>query len=331
MTVNNTASRATGTGNGVTTAFPFSFKIFAAADVDVYLDGVLKTLTTDYTVTVGPGEAGTVTFVAAPANGVDVVIVRRLPYTQPTGLPSEGKIPERTLEQMVDRAVILSQQLLGRLDRSLTLDEASSFSGSLTVPDPENGKVLGWVDNDFANVDVVGTVLPNAGGNLNRLVKAGASGYTVTSTVTEDASGRLTIAAPVSNTHAATKKYVDDAIAALAVPVFTKQYVSSDTNYTASSTVTFAHGLAAVPKLAVLRAVCVNTDSGYSPGEEISIGGTDTARNSSFDWGHTLRFDSTNVYVAIGPNGLTAVHKTPASGIATLNQSNWRIKVYAYA
>lgn len=63
------------TANGVTTVFNFSFLLLAAADLDVYVDGVLKTLTADYSVSgLEINAGGTVTFVTAPANGASVVL-----------------------------------------------------------------------------------------------------------------------------------------------------------------------------------------------------------------------------------------------------------------
>jgi hypothetical protein len=58
------------TGNGVTTAFSTGWPIFLDRDVTVYVNGVLKALTTDYTIT-GKFQ---VTFNSAPANGAAIII-----------------------------------------------------------------------------------------------------------------------------------------------------------------------------------------------------------------------------------------------------------------
>lgn len=50
MTVSNTTSRWAYTGDGATTAFAYGNLIFAATDLKVYVAGVLKTLSTHYTV-----------------------------------------------------------------------------------------------------------------------------------------------------------------------------------------------------------------------------------------------------------------------------------------
>ena len=64
MTVSSTTTKVSYTGNGSTTVFAYTFKIFAEAEIKVYVDNVLKTLTTHYTLSgVGTASGGNVTFV----------------------------------------------------------------------------------------------------------------------------------------------------------------------------------------------------------------------------------------------------------------------------
>ena len=70
MTISSTTNRVSYAGNGVTTAFAFGYKFLVNADLKVYQAGTLKTITTHYTVAgAGDDAGGTVTFLAAPANG----------------------------------------------------------------------------------------------------------------------------------------------------------------------------------------------------------------------------------------------------------------------
>ena len=65
MTLTSTTNRSSHTGDNSTTVFSYSFKIFANTEVDVYLDGVLQTLTTHYTVSgVGADAGGNITSVS---------------------------------------------------------------------------------------------------------------------------------------------------------------------------------------------------------------------------------------------------------------------------
>ena len=91
MTVSSDTNSVTYSGNGSTTVFPYSFKIFANSDLVVSLrndtTGVstTQTLTTDYTVSgAGTDSGGNVTFVTAPASGNTVKIERNLAFTQTT-------------------------------------------------------------------------------------------------------------------------------------------------------------------------------------------------------------------------------------------------------
>lgn len=110
--------------NGVKTDFDFAFKIFASTDLKVYIEtgvgtGVytLKTLTTHYTVTFDTtNETGTVKFLAAPGDGLRVKIVRDLPQTQASRLPIEGIMPAKTVENALDKAVLIAQELQDQID-----------------------------------------------------------------------------------------------------------------------------------------------------------------------------------------------------------------------
>ena len=56
---------------GVTqTSFTVSFEFFAAADLNVYVDGTLKSLTTHYTVTGGDGSTGSIALSVTGASAV---------------------------------------------------------------------------------------------------------------------------------------------------------------------------------------------------------------------------------------------------------------------
>ena len=60
------------TGNGSNKLFSITFPYLETSDIDVYLNGALQTIITQYTF----ANATTVEFVAAPANGVAVLLKR---------------------------------------------------------------------------------------------------------------------------------------------------------------------------------------------------------------------------------------------------------------
>ena len=132
------------TGNGVTTVFPYTFKLLAQADIEVTVDGVVKTLTTDYTVSgVGVDGGGNVTFVTAPANGTTVVLHRAMAYKRDIDYQENGDLPAATLDEDVDRVVMMVQQIGEENDR--TIHMAVGTTGVDTeLPAPEARKAIGW-------------------------------------------------------------------------------------------------------------------------------------------------------------------------------------------
>jgi hypothetical protein len=126
MTISTTTNRVSFAGNGSTTAFATGFKFFANGDLVVTLvtdstgAEVVKTITTHYSVTgAGVVTGGTVTMVTAPATGETLVIVRAQAYTQGLDLVENDPFPSESVEDQLDKNVIMAQQNDSALDRSL--------------------------------------------------------------------------------------------------------------------------------------------------------------------------------------------------------------------
>lgn len=135
MTISTTTSRWEAVGNGSTTVFPYNNKIFADTDLNVYLNGVLQTLTTHYTVSgAGTDAGGNVTFLTAPANGVSVVIVRAVANTQLIDYPAAGAFPSVATEDGLDRRTIISQQNASKIGRAIQYLESDANLPSGVLP-----------------------------------------------------------------------------------------------------------------------------------------------------------------------------------------------------
>lgn len=157
MTVSATERRAGPfDGNGSATAFPFSFKVFAATDVAVMftsatdVDSTLV-LNSDYSVTLhgdqdtSPGGSITYPLTGSPlAAGEKLTILGAMPYTQPTELPDGGDYRARTVQDALDRLAILVQQIAELTGRTITVSPASGISGGLVLPNPSGGALVGW-------------------------------------------------------------------------------------------------------------------------------------------------------------------------------------------
>ena len=133
MTVSSTTNRWEYLGDGTTVAFQYTNKVFAAPDLEVYLAGVLQTLTTHYTVSgAGNPNGGNVTFGAAPGNGVEVTIIRRVSDIQETDYREHDSFPAESHEAALDRRTIVSQQQREAIDRALKWPVTEQ-----NAPDPE--------------------------------------------------------------------------------------------------------------------------------------------------------------------------------------------------
>lgn len=143
MTISSTDNRKEYTGNGVTTAFSFPYYFLTDADLKVYANGTLKTITTDYTISgAGNPAGGTVTFGTAPANSVEVVIIRDPAITQAVDYVANDPFPAATHETALDRLTMISQRLNDKLGQALLVANNEQFSGVLPAAATRANKYL---------------------------------------------------------------------------------------------------------------------------------------------------------------------------------------------
>lgn len=137
MTVSSGYAPNSSTGNGVTTVFAYNFRILAAADLEVTVDGVVQTLNVDYTVTgVGDGSGGSITFTAAPADGANVIRRRNMALTRATDYQDNGDLLADVLNPDQDAPVMMLQQLAEQVDRSIKMPLGDAAPSE--VPDAED-------------------------------------------------------------------------------------------------------------------------------------------------------------------------------------------------
>ncbi len=132
-------------GNGTTTIFAYTFTIFDESDMAVYVDGILQTLTTDYSISnVGSGSGGNVTFVSAPTSGKVVRFVREMPYDREVDYQTSGDLLADTLDNDLDRLECQIQQLGYAIDRAMSYpnSDSSSVTGVLPSATDRAEKVL---------------------------------------------------------------------------------------------------------------------------------------------------------------------------------------------
>lgn len=157
------------------TVFPFTeILYFNESHLEVWVDGVKKTLGSDYTcwpqVNTSNGDpGGTITFLAGMVGGEVVLIKRVVPLTQTTDYQENEKFPAETHEQGLDHVTMICQQLNEESNRSVKLpvgETGTSASTLIPALSSRANKYAAW----------------NASGEFISLDAATASGTSVTST-----------------------------------------------------------------------------------------------------------------------------------------------------
>lgn len=144
-------------GNGVTASFPFSFKVFYAADLVVIRSDVSGAesaleLGADYSVALNADQdanpGGTVTVSSVPGVGVSITLTSDIQDVQPVTLTNMGGFYPRVINDALDRLTILVQQLAEKISRSIKYSISSPL-GDSAFPPPVANNVIGW--NSAAN------------------------------------------------------------------------------------------------------------------------------------------------------------------------------------
>jgi len=144
---NNTPRVSYTVGQGVTqTSFTVNFEFFAAADLNVFVDNVLKTITTHYTVSGGNGSTGAVAIsVTGASGGSTVVITRDIALERTTDFPSSGAFNISSLNTELDKLVAIDADVDDTIGRSIRLqDSDASASMELPLKASRVGTVLGF-------------------------------------------------------------------------------------------------------------------------------------------------------------------------------------------
>ena len=140
--------RAEFDGNNLATVYVFAsggtnIPVRDESHIKVYVAGVLKTISTHYTVSFS-GTTATVTFTAGnvpPTGTKNIIFIREVPFTQDTDLVNNSLLEAESLEKQLDLMVNQTQQLNDKVDRNLKLADTLIGTDATTTQTSLNSTI----------------------------------------------------------------------------------------------------------------------------------------------------------------------------------------------
>ena len=137
-------------GNTAQSEFSVNFPFFDVRDINVYVDGTLQGLTTDYAITTTPADdggflSGTVTFNEGQTD-CTIAIVRNIKKERLTDFPPSGGFNIRELNRQLDQLTAVSQDLQRKIDQKIGFKE-TDFDDDVVVVGETAANRAAWAFN----------------------------------------------------------------------------------------------------------------------------------------------------------------------------------------
>ena len=236
MTIQNTTLRKAGPsqGNGVTTVFPFTFKVFLASDILVtYLDALdvesVLVLTTNYTVSLNADQntspGGSVTLLVAPATATYITLTSQVTNTQTLALTNSGGFYPESINNALDRTVIQVQQVAEELSRTFKIPISSIGTTGENIGDyiaQAAASADASASSAVSSATSASQASNSAASALSSAVNGSLSSAAASASATAAANSALTAIAPAKS---ALATYIDDYFPASRMTTFASIYV----------------------------------------------------------------------------------------------------------
>ena len=135
IAINPVVRRVQFTGNTGTGPFAFTFNILQDADITVYKNTTLLTLTTDYTVSTNANGTGSITLVAGQSliSSDVLTIIGGRELSRTTDFVTAGDLLASSLNEQLDSNVIMTQQLDEKFERAVRQNPGDE-DGDMILP-----------------------------------------------------------------------------------------------------------------------------------------------------------------------------------------------------
>ena len=197
----DSANRLTYTADSSTAGFTFNFDIADEDSIEVYVNNVLKSKTTDYTVSFNSGTSGTgsINFNSAPSASATIILKRDTSITRETDFQQSGSFLASTVNAEFDRITQGLQEADDKIqNRVLRVDHFDSAPTDFTIPSSRANTFLKFdsggdvtVTDSFEGSTISTSGDVSVGGNLSVTGSLSLASLSVSGNV----SGTLTTAA----------------------------------------------------------------------------------------------------------------------------------------
>jgi hypothetical protein len=155
--MSSAVSKVTLNGDGVQTSWPFSFKVWKAADLEVSITNAagVTTVVSNWSVSLAD-TGGTVTYpTSGPAlpSGHKITIARSMDFLQDVDLVSGTRWDPEVVETALDRATAERQQLKEKLDRAIVVDIAATTTPEALLESIYAATAAGSLNTDASRIN----------------------------------------------------------------------------------------------------------------------------------------------------------------------------------